>query len=37
MPVYSDVALNTGSDKGIPDSIYEASLDSLFESEWHLS
>lgn len=37
MAVYSSLALNSSSDKGIPDSIYEASLDSLSENEWHSS
>lgn len=37
MAVYSNVALNTSSDKGTLDSICEASLDSLSENEWHLS
>lgn len=37
MAVYSSIALNSSSDKGIPDSICEGSLDSLCENEWHSS
>lgn len=37
MALYRNLALNSSSDNGIPDSSYETSLDSLFENEWHLS
>lgn len=35
MAVYSGAALNRATDKGIPDSICEGSLDILAENEWH--
>lgn len=37
MALYSSVALNTSSDKGTPDSICVACLDSVSEDEWHSS